>query len=297
MQGGLDFEGSSGAVSIAEALGRTLDHMERKGAHSRADTWISSGYPDLDAATDGLPSGTLTQITGAPGAGKTALALAISRHIAAREGQEVLYVTGTDPIEALMIRLLSYESDVPVRDISRGRLRGSSWTDFGSAVKLLSELPLNFLEDPHGSIDGISATVAMIERERSLGAVFIDPLSSVKGWSENPVAMGSVLSRLGRIAAQHAVPVVVVTESAGGARSEEAGDTELELFVSRDTEPAVPGAGASTVCITVYRAGCTSATVRMAWDGAHVRISQPVLPVAADLLRSSGGEGRRGDAD
>jgi KaiC/GvpD/RAD55 family RecA-like ATPase len=292
MRGGLDFEGTSPTVPIAEALARTLDHIEQKGAHS-VGTSVSCGYPDLDEETGGLPSGALTLITGAPGAGKTAFALAISRHIAAKRGGEVLYVTGTDPIEALMMRLLSYEANVPVREISRGRLRQTSWTDIGSAVKLLSELPLSFLQDPHGSIDSICAAAAMIKRERNLRSVFVDPMSSVRGWSDDPIARGSVLSRLRRMAAQHAVPVVVVTQPVGGDRPQEAGESDLELSVSQEPELASAPTGGRTVRITVRRAQCEPATVHMVWDDVHVRITQPVPAGGAESLRSEGGESQR----
>lgn len=291
MRGGLDFEGRWRTVPVAEALARTLDHIEQKGAHSLG-TRVSCGYPDLDATTGGLPSGALTLITGAPGAGRTALALAMSRHIAANGSEEVLYVTGTDPVEALMMRLLSYEANVPVREISRGRLRQTSWNDLGSAVKLLSEMPLAFLEDPQGSIDSICAAAAMIEREGSLRSVFVDPVSSLRGWSGDPIARGSVLSRLRRMAAQHAVPVVVVAQSAECAWSEEVRETDLELFVSRETEPAVPTAVGSTVCITVRHPSCPPVSVQMLWDETQVRITHPVL---VDSFRGQNGEGHQRD--
>jgi energy-coupling factor transporter ATP-binding protein EcfA2 len=293
MRGGLDFEGTWTTVPIAEALAlaRTLHHIEQKGAHS-VGTSVSCGYPDLDEETGGLPSGALTLITGAPGAGKTAFALTINRHIAAKSRGEVLYVTGTDPIAALMMRLLSYEANVLVREISRGRLRQTSWTDLGSAVKLPSAL-VSFLEDPTDPFDSICAAAAMIQRERSLRSVFVEPVSSVRGWSDDPIAWGSVSSRLRRMAAHHAVPVVVVTQPVGGDRPQEAGESDPELSPSQEPEPASAPTGGPAVRITVRRAHCEPPKVHMVWDDAHVRITQPVPAGGAESLRSEGGEGQR----
>jgi replicative DNA helicase len=292
VSGGQDFGGGWTTIPIAEALARTLDHIEQKGTHSLG-TSVSSGYPDLDAETGGLPAGALTLIAGAPGVGKTALALAICRHIATKRSGEVLYVTGTDPIEALMMRLLSYEANVPVREISRGRLRRTSWSDLGSAVKLLSELPLSFLEDTHGSIDNICAAAAAIERERSLGAVFVDPVSSVKGWSDDPIAVGSVLSRLRRMAIQHAVPVVLVTQSIDGDRLEQVGKSEMELSVYRELGRISDPTGGPTALITVHRAQCAPVIVHMEWDDAYVWIRQLFPAGRVEMLRSESGDSQR----
>jgi hypothetical protein len=50
-------------------------------------------------------------------------------------------------------------------------------------------MPLTFIEQFDGSIDSICSAAALVERESAMGAIFVDPLSSVRGWSADPLAL------------------------------------------------------------------------------------------------------------
>jgi replicative DNA helicase len=275
MNSGFPFEGDGETVSITEALARTLDEIERRGRGPNLGSFVSSGYPNLDMAAGGLPCEALTLISGEAKVGKTALALAIARHSAVPGNGEVLYVAGAEQIELLTLRLLSHEARVSIRDLQRGRLRPSSWSDVAAAVKLISDLPIRFLENGTSSIDQICSTAALIDHHSHLRSVFIDPVSSLQGWSDDPFHRSSVLTGLRCLATQVGVPIVLCQSRSSNEMQGDPGP-ELELSISRGGELNIQCAE-PRVCIEVLRRHHQPKSVLMYWDAKHAWISQPVL--------------------
>src|SRR5947209_7405237 len=69
---------------------------------------VLTGIAGLDFVTGGLPANALTMVIGAPGTGKTVLALQMAAQ-AAREGRDVLFLTSySEPHEKIIQHMQSF---------------------------------------------------------------------------------------------------------------------------------------------------------------------------------------------
>lgn len=99
---------------LAEAASR-IQAREKTGL---AITGISTGLKKLDELLNGLSVG-LYILAGAPGAGKTTLALQLAMQ-AARDGVPVVYVTYENSPTSLVLKVLAAGSGISAGDVERG---------------------------------------------------------------------------------------------------------------------------------------------------------------------------------
>jgi replicative DNA helicase len=93
---------------------------------------VPTGFKELDDAFGGLNAGKLYFLGGAPGGGKTSLALNIALN-AARAGYPVVYVTCDEGARRLALKMACIENEVRMSDLNRG----------GDATKLQTYISTN----------------------------------------------------------------------------------------------------------------------------------------------------------
>lgn len=115
-----------------KVLAEALERIQAREETGRAITGISTGLRKLDELLNGL-SGGLYILAGAPGAGKTTLALQLAMQ-AARDGVPVVYVTYENSPMNLVLKALAAGSGVSAGDVERG------FADLGRLRRALEDL-------------------------------------------------------------------------------------------------------------------------------------------------------------
>ena len=94
-------------VTIADALGETINLLESSQYHEGGICGIPSGYKELDRMTKGFRPGTLTVLASLPAMGKTSCALNMALNMAARFHYPVLFFSPGMSVTDLVLRMLS----------------------------------------------------------------------------------------------------------------------------------------------------------------------------------------------
>ena len=183
-------------MSLAQALGHTLDQMEENGAPT-------SSAGDVAARQS-------TTHGGHQNGGPLSLALRMSLNVASRMNRPVLYVTTRDPIITLTERLIGQQADLTPDQLHRGRLRRNEWTKVGQAVDRLSKLPLHFYDYPLPSLDQLLLVIARLQYRRELGMMVVDSISDMRGWSNEPGSSREIIDSLSQVATAGRTQVAVL---------------------------------------------------------------------------------------
>ena len=116
---------------LQEELGR-LERVKAAILAGARVAGVPTGFKALDDAFGGLNAGKLYFLGGAPGGGKTSLALNIALN-AARAGYPVVYVTCDEGARRLALKMACIENEVRMSDLNRG----------GDATKLQTYISTN----------------------------------------------------------------------------------------------------------------------------------------------------------
>jgi replicative DNA helicase len=163
-------------IADLSPLGRVMRRVDAvaDGAPS-ADT-IPTGFPSLDRALGGgARRGDLIVIAGDVGAGKSALALAITLR-AAHAGHPATFFTGEASTERVVERALAFEGRAAIDDIRGGTLDEPTRAALGAAaVRLRDHMPDVFAL-PSG---GVNALALELRSLPDAALVVIDPLQAL----------------------------------------------------------------------------------------------------------------------
>ncbi len=176
---------------------------------------LSTGFKRFDEMTGGLHPGELVIVAGRPSMGKTALALNIAQHAAARLQKTVAVFSLEMSKESLLTRLLCSSARVDSQRFRLGFLGHEERRRLQAAANELVEAPL-FIDDTSGSnLMDMHAKLLRLRSERPLGLVVLDylQLMSGRGRFENRVQEISALSRgLKLLAKELDVPMLVLSQ-------------------------------------------------------------------------------------
>jgi len=186
---------------------------------------ILSGFHKLDEFLGGLQHSDLIVIAGRPSMGKTSMALNIARNAAVKQGACVALFSLEMARESLVLRLLSSESGINLRQVrlhteyDEQREADSRWEDeerrVVEATGILSEAPIYVDDSPQLRVVEIRSKVRQLYYERSVNLIIVDYLQLIQGEGkrENRVQEVSYISRsLKGIARELDVPVIAVSQ-------------------------------------------------------------------------------------
>ncbi len=149
----------------------------REGATARVG--LFSGYPEIDDHTAGFRGGELVVLAGAPGSGKTALALNIALN-AAKAGQRAAVFSAEATAAQLVERLLNAEARVSSLATRSGNLTNTEGRNIVAAASVLSSLPLHIDETPRPRIGDIIAKARLLKAQHpDLALLVVDYLQLV----------------------------------------------------------------------------------------------------------------------
>jgi hypothetical protein len=196
-------------VGLAEALAKFLTDLAAP-PESRPPV-AATDLPSLDKLLDGgFGPGDLIYLGARPGVGKSALALQISRRLAATQG--VLYVSREMPVSALVRRLVAQASRVSLSKLKTGDLIDLEREMVKQAAAALHPLKLWLTTEIHSTEQLATALDAFSPGQ--LGLVCIDYLQLMKPSEhvrDSRARVEMVSEELKALAVRHEVPFLVLS--------------------------------------------------------------------------------------
>lgn len=234
---------TSGRYGAAEGLLSAVledarERVAQRQATGRAVLGLASGIPRLDALLGGFQRG-LYLLAGAPGVGKTTLALQTALHVS-RE-VPVLYVTFENTAANLLTKALCVEAAISSADVARGFASTEALAEAGE--KLRSQLRRLILidGDGHWTVSQVAAlarrTLEAQRQRRCL--VVVDYLQlwaktsrELRGLNEARTKVDALAGDLIDLARRLDSPVLALSSQSrtGGAYGRGGGENSLDSF-------------------------------------------------------------------
>jgi len=206
---------TQGLVPVRDLVKVSLDIIEERYKKKATMTGISTGYTDLDRMTSGFQGGDLIIVAARPSMGKTALCLNIAQHAAFREKKSVAFFSVEMGKEALMMRILSSESRVPISNVRTGTIPDAAWPNLIHAATVIADAPF-YIDDTSGiSPFEIRSKARRLKRQKGLDMIIVDYLQimDLKLKVENRERQVSEISKtLKSIAKELNVPVIALSQ-------------------------------------------------------------------------------------
>ncbi len=209
--------GLTSAYDVMKSAFPTVDDFFTR----RDITGLRTYFPDLDRMTLGLQKGELIVIAARPSMGKTAFAINIAQNIAITGKMTVAVFSLEMSKEALMKRMLSTLSCIPLRTIQTGTVTSRDRDGIFAAVEEMGEAKIFIDDTPSISLAEVRAK-AMRQKRSPVGldCIVVDYIqlmqaahSGSRHRYENRTQEVSAISRgLKAIAKELDVPVVALSQ-------------------------------------------------------------------------------------
>jgi len=183
--------------------------------YPEAIPYVLSGFTALDEFLGGFQRSDLIIIAGRPSMGKTSLALNIARNAAIDQGACIALFSLESAGEAVVLRLLSSESEVNLRQVRLGLHTETEEKRIMDATGILSEAPIYIDDTPQLRVVEMRSKVRRLHYERGINLIIVDYLQLMQGdgRGENRVQEISLISRsLKGIARELNVPVIAISQ-------------------------------------------------------------------------------------
>jgi len=195
-------------ISIKDGMCRLTDFLEAEGLQG-----LSTGFLNLDKATDGLKKGELILISGRPAMGKSALASNIATNIAIGEGVPVAIFCPEMDKSSCALRMLFSHAEV---DLIKFRAEECDENDFlriNNSIKILNDALIYLNSWVWIDVDEIrSCCLRLKEQIGDLGLIVIDYFDLLKppAGVEDTETEEILLERLKSLARELKIPVIAI---------------------------------------------------------------------------------------
>lgn len=197
---------------LRDLLQPTLDEIEAIGGRQMG---IPTGFTDLDRLLNGLSAGQLIIVAGRPGAGKSTAAVDFLRHAAiVRNVPSAIFSLEMSKVEVIM-RILSAESRVNLKDIRSGELDDDQWTKLARVMGNISEAPLYVDDSANLNMMEIRAKARRLKQRNELKLICVDYLqlmTSPKKTESRQQEVSEISRGLKLLAKELACPVIAVAQ-------------------------------------------------------------------------------------
>ncbi len=184
--------------------------------HPEPVPYALSGFAGLDEFLSGFQRSDLIIIAGRPSMGKTSLALNVARNAAVDQGACVALFSLEMAREPLVLRLLSSESGVNLRQVRLGLHSEKDEKGIMDATGILSETSIYIDDSPQLRAVEMRSKARRLHYERGIDLIVLDYLQLMQGEGvrgENRVQEISFISRSLKVLARELnVPVIAVSQ-------------------------------------------------------------------------------------
>lgn len=218
----------NGARPLAEYVSELYDQVGER-AKNPQDVWgIPTGLSRYDMLTGGHQPGELTILSGAPGMGKSILAMQMAA-MAGCNSPGGVYSVEMSGIQVAR-RLVSGHASIPTKALKTGRLQDSDWPLFTDAVGHFSGLPIYMSDASDWTTSSLYADLARLKAQHGIQWFVLDYLFLLKDGGKDEIERTAAISAgLKRICRSLDLAGIVVHSmnkagiGAGGQKGSEAG--------------------------------------------------------------------------
>jgi replicative DNA helicase len=147
--------------------------MDALAAHGGRLHGVPTGFTQLDSLTNGLHPGQMIIVAARPSIGKSTLALDIARSAAVRNMMTTAVFSLEMSAQEIMMRLLSAEASVPLKNIRTGKLE-DYWDNLSAVTTQISSAPLYIDDSPNLTMLEIRAKARRLKQHHDLKLIVID---------------------------------------------------------------------------------------------------------------------------
>ena len=166
-------EGLTSSYDIVKSSIKKIEELYGK----KSDiTGLATGFSYLDRMTSGLQPGELIIIAARPSMGKTAFSLNVAQDIVLKQKKTLAYFSLEMGKDQLMMRILSAEAKINMKDIRSGRVPDNAWAKLINAAQNLSESKIYIDESSGISPFEIRARARRLKAQHGLDCIMIDYL-------------------------------------------------------------------------------------------------------------------------
>ena len=178
-------------------------------------TGLSSSFPELDHLTAGFQPSDLIILAARPSMGKTALSLNFALHNALYKKKKVAFFSLEMSKESVLMRLLSFLSQINLSQIMSGQIQEGRWGDLISAAGQLSSVDF-FIDDSSPlSPYEIRSKARRLKAKKGLDLIVVDylQLMQLPEKSETREREVSEMSRLLKsFAKELQIPIITLSQ-------------------------------------------------------------------------------------
>lgn len=240
-------QGTVGGKDMADYMGELLKAMEAASLGKDGLVGVPSGHTTIDRATGGWMSPRLIILAARPAMGKTALAI----NWAVRAAQ-MGYPVGVLSLEMdrteLMARIVSGETGIDSRKITRAMMQEHEWQQVHSAAERLSSLPL-YIDDTPAITLAYARRVARFwirkHRIRLLVIDYLQLMQDVEKSGNREQEISRISRGLKSMAKQLGIPVIALSqlsravETRGGSKRPQLSDLRESGAIEQDADIVV----------------------------------------------------------
>lgn len=209
--------------TVKELLWPAMEQLETRQATGRQLSGLATGFPDLDELTGGFRPGDLVIVSGAPGMGKSSLALhftlaALSPAHAPESAVPGSSIPAIVPMEMHPLRyierMLAREALRDRHRITSGRLRDDDYPRLAMAAGHLNHLDFYFIHSPRLTVDDLCKEARELKDGPGLDLLIVDPLNLLRVQGFAPPAsnreqeVGIIVRELKALAIELSIPVI-----------------------------------------------------------------------------------------
>lgn len=199
-----------------EAAELMVDDLERRFLLQGKLSGISTGFSKFDELTDGLQPGEQTIIAARPSQGKTAISLNILERACFKDRIPTVFVSLEMSIAALMRRLASSWTNIPMSVIRKGSYDQRDFQKFTEFKKMVGKSPVWFIDAVGGiGIGPLCASIRRRVKKDKAKLVMIDYLQKIKPsekCEKRTYEIGEVSSKLKALAVSTNVSLLTLAQ-------------------------------------------------------------------------------------
>jgi replicative DNA helicase len=222
---------------LPELVRQALSDLDERCA-GRVPAGLDTGLSELDATLGGMRAGQLIVLGARPGAGKTALALALLAHVCRRSRVPGYLASLEMPRGEIVNRLLAMATGVNLHKITRGRVSAEDAERLAGATapEVYGETPLYVDDRAHSTSGRLHAQVRRMHRRHGVRFAAVDylqlltPIDSREGRVQQ---VGGMARDCKLIARDLEIPVLLLSQL--NRQSEARGDGKPKLSDLRES--------------------------------------------------------------
>ena len=132
----------SSTIHISDVVNELYDEVEERSKNPKEVWGYSSGLADYDRLMGGIQKSEVVYIAGAPGIGKSILAVQMGMNIASHDNAPGIIFSVEMRRLTITRRIVSAFGKVPTRNLKSGNMSEQDWNSFVNACQSVSSLPV-----------------------------------------------------------------------------------------------------------------------------------------------------------